>query len=554
MRPLLFATLLLLTSCRPSSQQDVTPALIVAGAAEITREDFERSYVARLISNGENDTRLARSLHLNNLIDAELLSQEARRLGLDQDSAGSRRIETLRKKAVGDVYFEREFLSRLEPPDEEEIRQAFARWKERAIVRHLYYRDSTEAVAAYDRLLSGVPFLDEAQRCYGTATYDSSAGYLGPIGYFEVDDAFAEAAFALRQHEFSRPVRSRFGYHIILLEDRLQSPLLTESEFQARRDGISSKWRMRKRTLEGDRFVRSFMQNLGVEVNADAIELLSETIALIEKRVTAETPRLSMDERRPEPTGELRASTPLAWYTFRGQDRVFTLADYAAWFDELPFQEARHRTAASVGRALRNEALALAGEAQGLGADPVTLHEIGFHERIYLAGRMRDLLRERARETVTDEQAGALISEMNGAEPVEVFVDFWEVHFDSRREAETALAAIRNGTLHPGSLAGYRSYDRQPLSGSSRQSDGLKRAPLNVPVLTVDASGTWSILSVARRQEETMDQEQRLSVARERLAPLIAERELLERLRSEAVVRVDTTMFEAMAPVMMNDE
>ena len=467
MRPTLVLTLLFfLASCRTSEHERGQAPLAVVGNTEISVEDFERTYVTRLISNGENDTRRSRSLHLNNLIDAELLGREARRIGLDQDSVGRRKIETIRKKAAGDTYFERSFLSRLEPPGEEEIRQAFARWKEKAIVRHLFYRDSTQAEEAHLRLASGVSFLDEAQRCYRTAAYDSSAGYLGPVGYFEVDDAFAEAAFSLRQNEFSRPVRSKFGYHIILLEDKLRSPLLTESEFQVHRQGISSKWRLRKRRLEGDRFVQSFMQGLAVRVNGEAIESLSETIHAIEKRVAADRPEVLTDESRPRPAPDISASTPLAWYTFRGEERVFTLDDYAAWFDELPFPEARHRTAASVGRALRNEAFALAGQAEGLDMDPVALHEADFQERIYLADRMRDLLREGAPGMVTNEQIDALLEDTNVPD-------------------STKLAV-----------------------------------------------------------------EGRLEVVRERLAPLIAERQLLERLRSITPVRVDSAVFEAMmAPV-----
>lgn len=383
---------LTLLACKGAQPERVPRHLVVVGDVEIDREDYERTYVARLMSTGENDTRKARLLHLDNLIDAELLRQEARRSGLADDSTARRKLDTIRKKAVGATFFERTFLSRLEPPTDEEIRLAFARWKEKAVVRHLFYRDSSQAAEAYDRLSSGVSFLDEAQRCFKTSTYDSSAGHLGPVGYFEVDDAFAEAAFSLRQNEFSRPVRSRFGYHIILLEDKLLSPLVTETEFQTRRAGISSKWRLRKRRLEGDRFVQSFMQGLDVRVNAPAIRSLADAIALIERTVDAARPTLKDPEAKAIEGIELESSTPLAHYRFAGQDLVFTLDDYASWFDELPFPEARHRTAASVGRALRNEALATAGEAEGLGSDPFTLDEVAFQERIYLSRRMRERL------------------------------------------------------------------------------------------------------------------------------------------------------------------
>jgi len=457
--------------CASPQPSDPPQVLVVVGDTELTRDDFERTYVTRLISSGANDTPDNRRLHLNNLIDAELLRQEARRKGLEQDSLGRTQLETIRKKVVGGLYFERAFLNSLPPPTEEEIRRAFARWKEKAVVRHLFYRDSVQARQAFDRLEAGVSFLDEAQRCYHTPSFDSSAGYIGPVGYFEVDDAFAEAAFSLKQHQYSRPVRSRFGYHIIFLEDRVVSPLLTESEFQTRRKGISSKWALRKRRLEGDRFVRSFMQSLDVKVDPEAIQSLSAAIQLIERSVVAEPPTLS-DEIGPTTLPNLHSSDTLAWYRFEGEKRAFTLRDYAAWFDELPFAEARHRTAASVGRALRNEAMALAGDSMELGKEPEAEHEELYLERIFLAGRMREYLHETTAPNVTDEEIDALTP----------------ATFDS----------------------------------SIAQMDPAEAA------------------------------EQRQAV-RARLAPLVAERRLLEQLRAATPVRVDSVLFAAMSDPVIDD-
>jgi len=281
------------------------------------------------------------------------------------------------------------------------VRQAFARYKQQVTVRHLFYRNEADAQAAYERLQAGRDFIDEAQDCYGTAAYDSLAGYVGPIRYFQMDDAFAEAAFALEVGRHTAPVRSRFGFHIIRAEDRIVNPILTEAEYQTRKEGIASRLRLRKRRLEGDRFVREYMEGLDVQVNPEGIRALALALQDLERRVNPEPLPVAPDvELAVLDLGALRAAfapeTPLATYRVAGEARPFTARDYYFWLEDLPFGEARQRTAASVGRALRNEAFAQAGIEQGLGEETRVRREVENESRIYLAAALQARLREAA--------------------------------------------------------------------------------------------------------------------------------------------------------------
>ena len=52
---------------------------------------------------------------------------------------------------------------------------------------------------------------------------DGSKEYGGDLGYFtaaEMVPEFSKAAFALKVGELSAPVKTDFGWHVILLEDR----------------------------------------------------------------------------------------------------------------------------------------------------------------------------------------------------------------------------------------------------------------------------------------------------------------------------------------------
>lgn len=370
--------------------------LATVGEDEITDSWFERSYVDFLIRSGQNDTPANRRAHLDNLIDAVLLAQEADRLGLDEDSAFVVFRERERKKALGTMFFHEELLETLPPPTEAEIRQAFARWKARVVVRHLFYDNREEAEQAHTRLQLGADFLREAQELFD-APGDSMAGYLGPVRYFQMDDAFAEAAFSLDEGAYSEPVQSRFGWHIILAERVLVNPLLTESEYQVRRGGLESQFRLRRRNLEGNAFVREFMQDLDVDGKGPAIGALADLIDDLTEEV-APQPVITAQEAGPDRAAidSMRAlispETVLATYTYRGSERAFTAGDYLLWLEALPFEEARKNTVNSVGRALRNEVFAAEGDRLGLARDEATQRLQYEAETLRLAGMLRNEL------------------------------------------------------------------------------------------------------------------------------------------------------------------
>ncbi len=332
-----------------------------------------------------NDIPEARYTHLDQLIEDHLWYEEALRRNLDSDSLLSEHEELAFRSAMGGRFYELEFVERLPPLEEYEVRQAFAKYKQPVTARHLFYRNETDARAAHTRLEDGHSFLDEAQRSFGTETFDSTAGWLGEIRYFQVDDAIAEAAFELEKGGFSTPIRSRVGWHIIRVEDRIQAPIISESEFQNRKTGITSLLRVRKRRLEGDHFIRSFMEDRNVQVIPNGVRSLSSALG----RLTNSS--VTIDTNFDTPPLTLMPTTALATYSMNGSSHTFTAEDYFFWFPGLPLSEATSNPAASLGRAIRNEALAIAASDLGLEKDKIVREEVANSTRAYLAQSIQSL-------------------------------------------------------------------------------------------------------------------------------------------------------------------
>ncbi len=528
---LLLALLVVAGGC--GGADDASPVVATVDGLALTEDDVLRSYVDYLITTGQNDTPALRERHVEALVDAYLLGAEAERRGLAEDSAVQAAAQLARRHLLGARFYEAAVLDTLAAPDEGDVRMAYVLGREQRVVRQLYFPDAVEAEAAYARLEAGRPFLAEAQALYDTD--DPAAGSLGAVGYWQLDDAFAEAAFSTPVGAYSPPVRSRLGWHIIYVEDRIRNPVLTEDEFARRRAGVENQIRMRRRRLEGDTFVRDFMEARNVTVNRPALLALQQAIADLEGDPPPDAqqaePQAFTPSERSEIMGAFRAETPLATFTLGGEVQTFTLADYVFWLDQLPFGEARRRTGASLGRALRNEVLARAGEAAGLDADPAVRHELDRLQRFRLA----DALRQRLRDEAPAADAARLerVSVDLQLAPRRTVADFWAVPFPSRAEADGALARLRAAPSRAIALPGFQSYDGVALQEVPNLAPAVRSAPLGTVVLASVGDGRWAVVRVSDRRTEAAGS------GAETLAPFAAEADLLRRLRSERPVTRD---------------
>ena len=490
----------------------------------MTEDDVLRSYIDYLITTGQNDTEALRQRHVEALIDAYLLGAEAERRGLASDSSVQVESQRARRRYIGARFYERSVIDTLSELTEEEVREAYTLGEEQRVVRQLYYRTAREAQQAYARLQGGRTFLEEAMDLY--ATQDSSAGSLGAVSYWQLDDAFAEAAFSTPVGTFSEVVRSRMGFHIIYVEDRIRNLMMTESEFTTRRKGVESQMRLRRRRLEGDTFIRTFMEARNVAVNRPALEALIEAIqdlggeALPDAQQGRQTFTLS---NKREILDALGPGTPLATFEIDGEPQLFTLSDFVFWLDDLPPEEVRTRTGASLGRALRNEALARAGEAAGLDEAPEVRHELDRLQRLRLADALRAQLRQLEDSTDLD-RLDAIARDLE-LDPRQTVADFWAITFPTREAAELALPGLKRNPGGAESRPGYETYSDAALQDVGVLAAAVRSAPLGEPVLASVGQDRWAVVRVANRRTESTGS------GAETLATFAAEADLIRRLR-----------------------
>lgn len=507
----------------------------------ISVQRFKGTYVQYLIRTGRDDTRENRYQHLDNLISTYLLGLEAERLGLGESEEVRVYVERQTKRIVGSRYVEVTFTEQLPQPTDQELREAFRKSKETRIVRHLLFRTLGDARIAYEELQNGADFLKLAIE--NTGVEDSTAGLIGEIGYWGGDDAFTEAAFSLDLDSVSTPVRSGIGWHIIRAENRLYDPLLTEDEYQLRKEHLRFQTRRRRYIIEGDRYVRTQMEALNVRVNAPAIraihEALSDAAASEEtsKRVTVTSSEVALVSEG------LSEDAILLEYSMDGERRQYLFRDYLAWLDGLPFHEAIQSTAASVGRALRNDVLASRGFAMGVDQEPFVADEIRYYQLVYLANAAARALRDHDGIEPTEEHIRNAFEQAGTGETTRVVADYWSVHLTSYEQAVQAQARISAGA-DAESFEGFSRFEAADITSGGGLMHHLRSIPLGRPMLLGADGGDWYVAEVVRRTSETADLDERREVIVGELTRHLPLAMALEDLREKAVIQVHTSTFE----------
>jgi peptidyl-prolyl cis-trans isomerase C len=186
---------------------------------------------------------------LQDLINQELLLQEARKKGLDRDKKILANVEMFKKGLIINALQE-ELCAGKDEVSEEEVETYYRENKEefllgeRVRVRHIMVKTLEEAKEIKKRLYRGEDFIALARQ-YSIWPTKQKGGDLGYIERGMVDKAFEQVAFALnRRGELSNIVKTEFGYHIIRLEDKKDPRQLTFSEAK---EEIRNRLRNKKR-------------------------------------------------------------------------------------------------------------------------------------------------------------------------------------------------------------------------------------------------------------------------------------------------------------------
>lgn len=212
-----------LSNSLPALGADEDDAIVArVNGAEIRFSDLllAEEETAQALANVPEDVKFEYLLSL--LIDRVIVSSDARAKGLTDDPGVQRRMAYYENKALRDVYWTQLITSRISDEAAKEFYDAqvgAVEPQEEIKARHILVATEEEAQAVIDALDAGGDF-EELAKEHSTGPSGADGGDLGYFTAGTMVAEFNDAAFALQADEVSSPVKTKFGWHVIKVEDR----------------------------------------------------------------------------------------------------------------------------------------------------------------------------------------------------------------------------------------------------------------------------------------------------------------------------------------------
>ena len=179
-------------------------------------------FVAALAAQGRPDSPELRAAVRDELIARELFSQEAEKKGLMRNAEVQRQLDNARQEILIRALI-RDHL-KANPITDAELRSEYDKVAKSGgdkeyKARHVLVEKEEDAKAIVDNLKKGAKFEELAKQSIDPGSKDNG-GDLGWASAGNFVKPFADALTALAKGKFTEtPVKTDFGYHVILLDD-----------------------------------------------------------------------------------------------------------------------------------------------------------------------------------------------------------------------------------------------------------------------------------------------------------------------------------------------
>ena len=185
-------------------------------------QSLANAFINQQKAQGATDSPELKNAVKEELIRRELLVQEAKKAGVDKKSEVTAEIEAARGAIFIRAYIQ-DYLKKNPIADAnlkaqyEKIKAQLGTTEYKA--RHILVKEEADAKAIIDNLKKGAKFDELAKQSIDPGSKDKGGdlGWAAPSNFVK---PFSEALVALAKGKYTEtPVKSEFGYHVIMLED-----------------------------------------------------------------------------------------------------------------------------------------------------------------------------------------------------------------------------------------------------------------------------------------------------------------------------------------------
>lgn len=225
----------LLTS--PVIAQQPAKVLAKVNGVAITEQDL--TYAEREIGGNlgnVSDPAQRRKILLQFVIESQLLADAAMKEKLGDGAGFEKHMAYWKRRALREAYFEKQVHNQISEAEVKKFydsQAALAKAKVQVRARHILLKTEEKAKEIFEMIAHDGDF-EELARKHSTGPSRESGGDLGFFGKGQMVPPFEKAVMALKVGEVSEPVKTRFGWHLIKLEDRRTATIAPYAELKHR--------------------------------------------------------------------------------------------------------------------------------------------------------------------------------------------------------------------------------------------------------------------------------------------------------------------------------
>jgi peptidyl-prolyl cis-trans isomerase C len=217
LKPARLLMILLAAAAFPAMAQNL--AVVNGKPVPSSRAD---AMIKQLAAQGQQDSPQLRSMVKEELINREILIQEADKLGLGNNPDVKSQLDIARQSIVIRALVA-DYLKK-HPVTDAEVKTEYDKFKSQAgdkeyRARHILVDKEEDAKGIIAKLKGGAKFEDLAKQSKdpGSAANGGDLDWASPASYVK---PFSDALVGLQKGQVTEtPVKTQFGYHVIKLED-----------------------------------------------------------------------------------------------------------------------------------------------------------------------------------------------------------------------------------------------------------------------------------------------------------------------------------------------
>jgi peptidyl-prolyl cis-trans isomerase C len=214
----------------------------------VVPENFRRFY----------ETPEGRKKTIDYVVNIYVLAAEAEKQGMDKTPAVTRLLNFTKKDLLARLYLDN-MTKNLETPSEAEAKTFYEQNKaqyavpESVHLHHILVKTDKEAKDVLGRLKKGEKFPDLASQV-SICPSKAKGGNLDWLPRGSLVKEIEDVAFTMKNGEITGPVQTKFGYHVLLLEDKKPAQ---ESTFDQVKDYILEQLKFQKQQEQYEKLADS---------------------------------------------------------------------------------------------------------------------------------------------------------------------------------------------------------------------------------------------------------------------------------------------------------